>query len=607
MKNVKKILEILRYNLKTLVSFELLYKLLSGTIFIPLFVNLFNLIMKVTGYKYLTIENILNFLLNPLTLLLIIILLLLMMVYTMFDITTVIIILNFSYQKQKIKLLDAIKISLNKCKNMFHIKNIPLAVMVLFLIPFLNIGVSSNLISTIKIPEFILEFIMKNNVLLPLFIIVMILLTILLLKWLYAIHYFVLEDLSFKEARKKSINLGKKKHLKDFIYLIIVQALLSLIYFIFVMLGILLIYLINKLLGNIIIIKSIITTIVWLFIAISFIVFTLLGLPISYAAISILFYLHKDKKKEKINIMKLEESKKKDKSNKIIKRIIWGVSLVAVVLSTLFTYGLYKGKYNLNIEYVRTIEVTAHRGSSKNYPENTMLAFKMAKEEGADWIELDVQMTKDGEIVVSHDSNLKRVTGINKNILETNYEEIKDLDAGSFLDKKYKDERIPLLKEVLEWASSNDIYLNIELKPTGKEKDFEKKVVDLILEYNFEDNCVITSQVYSVLENVKKYSLDVETVYVMSIAYGNITSLKYADNFSLEEMNVNEKLVKKIHNEGKKIYVWTINNESSIKKMIDLKVDNIITDNIMLAKDTIYLSKTSNLISEYIKLIEDNF
>lgn len=93
----------------------------------------------------------------------------------------------------------------------------------------------------------------------------------------------------------------------------------------------------------------------------------------------------------------------------------------------------------------------------------------------------------------------------------------------------------------------------------------------------------------------------------MSFAYGDIVSLEYADHFSIEATSVTSSLVEKVHKEGKQLYAWTVNTEENIKKMIDLKVDNIITDNIILAKDTIYASKTSNVINEYIKLVESLF
>lgn len=606
MKKIKRVLGILKCNLWSLVGFELLFKLLSLIIFTPLFFNLFDFIMKITNYKYLTIENIGSFFLNPTTIVMLLILILLMMLYTMFDITTIITILDMSYQNKKVRITDAVKFSLHKCLNIFHLKNISLAFLVLFLIPFLHIGVSSSFITTIKVPEFISDFIVKSKTLFPLIFLLVIFLTRLLLRWLYALHYFVLENLSFKEARRKSILLSKKNHLKDFLTLTLLQFVVAIIYIIFIIIGILIIIYLNSVLGNVLL-KSISTTLIWFFIALSFVIMTSLATPISYACISVLYYFHKLKKAEEIKPIVLKKSKDNKVINKSLRKFVTVLSVVVIILGTIFTYGIYKGKYNLNIEYARTLEVTAHRGSSIKYPENTFASFIGAKEEGADWIELDVQETKDGKIIVIHDTNLKRTTGLNKNTWEVTYDEIADLDAGSFLNEKFKDEHIPLFIDVVKWAKDNHIKLNVELKPTGHEDDFEKKVIDIINEQKFTDDCVITSQVYSVLENVKKYDAQIETVYVMSFAYGDIVSLEYADHFSIEATSVTSSLVEKVHKEGKQLYAWTVNTEENIKKMIDLKVDNIITDNIILAKDTIYASKTSNVINEYIKLVESLF
>lgn len=604
MQKVKKVIEIIKYNISTLIGFELIFKLLSLLIFTPIFLKSFTWIMKLTGYNYITIENVTSFLLSPLTIIMLLILLLLMMFYTMFDISTIIIILDSSYHQKKIKIIEAISLALNKCRNIIKLKNLLLAFLVLFLIPFLNLGLSSSFIATIKIPEFILDFIIANKILFVLFIFVLLILIILLLKWLYSLHYFILENISFKEARKKSKELIKNNYIKDILTIFLVQTSITIFYFIFILLGILLILLINKVLKNLILLKSITATIIWVFLAISFILITLLSTPISYASISVMYYFHKLTKKEEIKSVFAKNNRNHLKNNSIIKKIIIVLFILSIVLGTIFTYGIYKGKYNLNIEYVRTLEITAHRGASVNYPENTMSAFKGAKELGADWIELDVQQTKDGQIIVSHDTNLLRVTGLNKEVIDMDYEEIRTLDAGSFFDAKYKDERIPLFKDVVKWAKENNMRLNVELKPTGKEKDFEKAVIDCLNEYNYQDYAVLTSQVYQVLENAKVYEPNIKTVYVMSLAIGDILKLDKADNFSVEASNVNKTLVKKVHNAGKQLYVWTINTDENIKKMIDYNVDNIITDNITSAKKIIMESKTSNLINEFIKFIE---
>ena len=142
---------------------------------------------------------------------------------------------------------------------------------------------------------------------------------------------------------------------------------------------------------------------------------------------------------------------------------------------------------------------------------------------------------------------------------------------------------------------------------TGHETDFEKSVVDIVAEHDFLEQCVITSQVYSVLERVKDYNAEVTTVYVMSLAYGNITDLEAADHFSVEAANVTENLVDRVHGQGKQLYAWTVNTQAGIRRMVELGVDNVITDNVALAKEIIYAEKTSDLISEYIKLLEKIF
>lgn len=599
--------EMLLMNGRTLVGFELVFKLLTVLIAVPLFSEAFKLIMKVTGYSYLTLENVASFILHPVTLLLLVVLMILMTAYTVFDIATVIIILDQSYQKKKIRIWEAAGMSVRKCRELLRLSSLPLAFLTLFLIPFLNLGMASGLISTIRIPEFISDHIVKDKVLLPLCMIAVLLLAVLLLRWFYSLHFFILEGESFQQARKRSSLLGAKKHIRDLAVLFVLQAVLFLAYVLFVLIGILLIVAVNAVLGRFLLIKSILASLIWLFIAVSAAIFMALSTPFSYAGISVLYYTHRQERGEKIHSLKLETSESARKKHRGLRLLFCGTTAVALALAARFTYGLYQGEYNLNIEYVRTTEVTAHRGASVNYPENTMSAFVGAKELGADWIELDVQQTKDGEIIVIHDTNFKRTTGLDRNTWELTYAEVCQLDAGSFFAPEFQRERIPLLSEVIAFAGENHIKLNIELKPTGHETDFEKSVVDIIREYDYAEECVVTSQVYRVLENIKSYDPQIRTVYVMSLAYGDITALEAADHFSVEAANVSKELVGRVHREGKELYAWTVNTKESIGRMAEMNVDNIITDNIALAKETIYAGKTSNLISEYIKMLQRIF
>ena len=91
----------------------------------------------------------------------------------------------------------------------------------------------------------------------------------------------------------------------------------------------------------------------------------------------------------------------------------------------------------------------------------------------------------------------------------------------------------------------------------------------------------------------------------MTLAYGNMEEFVNADAFSIEATSITKSLVTEIHKEGKEIYAWTLNTKENIEKMIELRVDNIITDNVTLAKDTIFESNTSNLINEFIRFVEE--
>lgn len=601
---LKNTFKIIKFNLKTLIKFELFYKFILAIILIPMVIGIFNLTMNLTGYTYLTIENILSFLLNPITIILLLLLIIFLTIITLFDISTLIVIFDLSYHEKKISVKEAIKVSISRCKNVFKLKNISVAFLVLFLIPFVNLGLSSNVITSIKIPEFIMDFIVSNKTLFILYIILYLFLISLISKWLYSLYYLIIENKSFKESRKASKELIKGNKILDIIKILFAQFLLFVTYILFLLIGLVIVIVLNNILTHLKIVESILITLVWLFIGISLIIASIVSNGVSYAIISSLFYKHKLDKGENIVPIKYEQIIKEKKKNNILKWSLVVISLFTVIGGTVLTYQIVSGKANLNIEYVRNMEITAHRGASVKYPENTMAAFRGAKKLGADWIELDVQQTKDKQIVVSHDTNLKRVTGVDKDIIDMTYEEISKLDAGSFKGKEFTGEKIPLLTEVLEFADENNIRLNIELKPTGEEIDFEKQVVELIKEYNMKDRCVVTSQVYEVLEKVKKYDKNIKTVYVMSIAIGDITDLKYADSFSVEASNVTEALVNKVHNVGKELYAWTVNTKESINNMIDMNVDNIITDNIELGKKTVSESKHSNIITEFLKLLQ---
>ncbi|KYD24753.1 glycerophosphodiester phosphodiesterase [Parageobacillus toebii] len=142
------------------------------------------------------------------------------------------------------------------------------------------------------------------------------------------------------------------------------------------------------------------------------------------------------------------------------------------------------------------MEIYAHRGFSGKYPENTMLAFQKAYEVGADGIELDVQMTKDEEIVVIHDERVDRTTNGIGYVKDFLYKQLRLLDAGSWFHDRFARQRIPALMEVLEWVQDLDkeIMINIELKNNAIDyPHLEEKVLKMIGQFQLEKQVILSS------------------------------------------------------------------------------------------------------------------
>ena len=212
----------------------------------------------------------------------------------------------------------------------------------------------------------------------------------------------------------------------------------------------------------------------------------------------------------------------------------------------------------------------------------------------ADYIELDVQLTSDGEVIVMHDSNAYRTTGVDENIANMTYKEVRRLDAGSWYSVEYKGEKVPGLREVLELAQGK-IKLNIELKPADNSEELARKTVALIEKYNMENDCVITSFSSSALSAAKSCDENIRVGYILSAAYG--------EYYDMKNIDLSKRTIDAIHNSGKQVYAWTVNNKDSIKNLTNKGVDGVITDNPVLARETIYSRDTSETIINMIRYV----
>ena len=279
------------------------------------------------------------------------------------------------------------------------------------------------------------------------------------------------------------------------------------------------------------------------------------------------------------------------------------VILTAVVgVGLFYIYDLVRNGSELSEELLIETEITAHRGSSRTAPENTIPAIEAAVEEMADSVEIDVQMTADGVVVLGHDASLKRVAGVNRSIASMTFEELEKLDVGSWFSSEYAGTRIPSLSEVLELCSQK-ISLNIEIKYVGKNSELPEKTAEMVREYGMENQCVITSANLSYLKRVKEALPEIRTGYIISAAYGNFYSSEDVDFISIRSGFVTSALMQNAHEQGKAVYAWTVNTKSELERLTLLGVDGIITDRPVLAREIVYREEATESLFEYLKLV----
>ena len=276
--------------------------------------------------------------------------------------------------------------------------------------------------------------------------------------------------------------------------------------------------------------------------------------------------------------------------------------LVVGAINIIFIYDAFRNGMETVDELFTQIPVTAHRGSSKEAPENTMAAIEKAVEEMAEYAEIDVQTAKDGVIVLSHDSTLRRTAGVNRKIRDMTYRELLGIDVGAWFSEEFRGEKIPALSQVMGYAKGR-IQLNIELKNEGTDTDLPEAVAEMIREYDMTEQCVVTSLNLNYLKRIKAVNPDILTGYIISAAYGNFYSEEEVDFISIRSSLVDSRMLDRVHEYGKTVHVWTVNSKAELERMKLLRVDNIITDVPVLAKEVIYGDIDEGSVLDYMKLL----
>ncbi|MFC5530214.1 glycerophosphodiester phosphodiesterase [Cohnella yongneupensis] len=233
-----------------------------------------------------------------------------------------------------------------------------------------------------------------------------------------------------------------------------------------------------------------------------------------------------------------------------------------------------------------------HRGASGYAPESTLAAYWLGVGMNVDYLELDLQMTKDGEIVVMHDPTVNRTTNGKGAIRRMTLAEIKALDAGSWFNEKYpmfareefKYEKVPTLREVFEQIGDRTMYM-LETKSPDDNPGLEEKMWALVQEFKLTDRIAVQSFSKKSLRKIREWNSDVKLFQLLwynhpsTISREKINDIKrYANGIGPNFGKIDEAYVRKVKKAGLLIYPYTVNFHGNMEKAMRWGVDGIHTD-----------------------------
>lgn len=532
----------------------LVYKVLTYLLFLPAMNGIWSLTLHCSPVNYLTNNNAHQIFTSPTILGGIVLIVLLAACWNLYGFSILLHGFALARRGETLRPVSLFVRSLGDIRHVLLPKNWPILLYCALLIPFTDVFVAYNYISQLAVPEYILGLVRAKPLYLVLFLLILGAAFLFTLFWVLVLPLFTLERKSLWEAVQESA-AHVKTQLPRLAGVLLRWNLSALVRSVLVFFGAsLLVYSVAALIGLRSTRAMLLLARALYLLEIPFFGF-LLDCKVTTAQCTIIAFLYdrfRDCPPEE-----LSEGKPHRFGG-------WPLLTAAVAGVTLVTF---------------------HRGDCTVAPENTLPAFRSAILKGGDRIELDVQMTSDGVVVVTHDSNLKRCTGKNANVYDLTYAEVAQLDAGRWFSSRFADTRIPTLEQVLQLCRGR-IGLNVEIKPSAATPALEAETVRLLREYGFDSsNCVITSQSYETLHKVKALAPEYPTGYILALGVGNYYDLPDADFFSVETTFITSGMVNAVHLRGKTVSAWTIDREKVATHMLELGVDDLITDKPDMVQD----------------------
>lgn len=561
----------IKQNLYKYIFFEMFYKGINAVVILPILIILFDKFLISLGINSAFNDNHILFGIGIEGILQLVFIVFIALVSVFMELSTLTILSYKNVLRKNISLISAFILSIKKIPLLFGKGILKLFLYFLLVVPFVGMTIDTPVLKFVSIPKFIEEEIFNSNAFTVVYVILIIAMTFLYIRWVFVINYMVCDNCKITEALNKSKRISKGFYFSMFTVLIIANIILPIL-----TIGIIfVISIIVAYIGNIFGLNFLFLGFEEYFSIFGnqiFIVLSMLTSPLSVILITKIFVY----RKRIFNESMVDTMKNSFPSRVSLKRRNM-VTIIAIVFFACFT--TLAALKNLDYKIKNSnIQIVAHRGVTDKYPENTIGAIRKSIEKDADYIEIDIQRTKDGVLVLFHDKNLFRLTGVNKEISDITYNELKNIKVRDNYILSSSNESIPTLEEVLRYTKDK-IKLMIELKCYGEENEFANDVIELLNRYHVKNQVIIQSSQYSLLKDVREIDASITIGYIAYILGGGIYSLD-VDFYSIEQSILSDKSINKIKSLGKGIWVWTVNDDIDIFDNLRKDIDGIITDKV---------------------------
>ncbi len=569
---------LLKKNLRTTILFSLLCGLFSFYISNLLEILCYGILTKTQGISYVDKSN-MTVLFRPVPFVLLVLFLVVMTLAALFEIGGLLHAFSMAQVGRDTDFLSMMNSGIYTVRKTLHPRNWMVIFFVLVLYPFTSIICISNSYK-VEIPSFILQAISASRQYTAIFLVFFLLMLAAEIVFFFSINIFILQKKNFLQSCAASLKLGGRHIAGTILSLIILsmclKAAINSIASILVVNGLdFLSYFTGE--GK----RQIGTGAYGTCLAVFRHVFTAALAPaVNNAGCTALFFRYLEERDElqklvPVAFRTLELGGRRKAS---------ALSLLVIVPALIAVPFLISGSGYL-LEPVEPPIVCAHRGDNVHAPENTIPAFELCMVENLPWIELDVQQTKDGTVICSHDTTTGRVCGRNVHIFRTTYEELKKLKMGYWMPGNYQDVTYPTLEEVLLLAKKNHVRVQIDIKGCGREKDFEERILKAVEDTGMHDQVMVISIYSNRIKRIKTLDPTIVTAHAVMKAWGNYTQVEDADNLSIELSGVTPGIVHQIHESGMKVFCWTADDEEDIQYLVSCGVDVIGTDNPTMVLD----------------------